>query len=144
MAFNFNKLSTVQKLLIVLIALLIVWMVYMCKRKTPNAPASSFTTSRFTATGEGTSPPINIDSIKDDTVLIIYAPWCGHCKSSMGEFVKASKQSDNIMLVNSEDPSNMDLLSKYKVQGFPTIMKASGEKYSGPRKAEAIVDFASK
>ena len=139
MAFNFDKLSSVQKLLIVFIGLLIIWMVFMCKRKSPNTPAS-----RFTATGEGTSPPINIDSIKDDTVLIIYAPWCGHCKSSMSEFVDASKQSDNIMLVNSEDPSNVELLSKYKVQGFPTIMKASGEKYTGPRKADAIVEFASK
>ena len=79
-----------------------------------------------------------------DVVFIIYAPWCGHCKRSMPEFRKASETSDNIVLVNSEDPSNKDIMSKYSVRSFPTIIKSDGTAYMGDRTSDKIIDFAMK
>jgi len=79
-----------------------------------------------------------------DTTFIFYAPWCGHCKRSMPEFEKAADSSDSVELVNSDE--NPDAVSKYGIQGFPTIIKvkSSGEikKYSGERTADDILAFA--
>ena len=83
----------------------------------------------------------NIGNINDDTVLIFYAEWCGHCKKSMNDFKKAvAKNPKNIMLINSDE--HKDLVKKYGVTGFPTIMKANGEKYTGERTADKINNFA--
>jgi thiol-disulfide isomerase/thioredoxin len=75
------------------------------------------------------------------TILIFYAPWCGHCKKSMKEFMKASKSP----LVELVDADNQVLIEKYSVSGFPTILrKSDGKVYKGPRMADDIVEFASR
>ena len=129
---------------VIVISLIIM---YMSCKKNSNSPASSLGStfsrikSRFGGNSEQTSNKNGmIDNINDDNVLIFYAKWCGHCKKSMSEFVKASKQSDSIILIDSDE--NPDLVAKYNVQGFPCIMKASGEIYSGQRNASSIVAFA--
>ena len=82
-------------------------------------------------------------NIPEDSVLIFYAPWCGHCKKNMNEFVKAVDQSNGkVILIDSTEGSNKDIVDNYKVRGFPTIMKASGEVYDGDRKADDILEFA--
>lgn len=78
---------------------------------------------------------------EESIVYIIYAPWCGHCKKSMGEFKKAS-ENDNIILVNSEDQSSKEIMNKFDVNGFPTIVRSDGTKYTGQRIADEIIDFA--
>ena len=79
-----------------------------------------------------------------ESVYIFYAPWCGHCKHSMPEFKQAEKMTDNVVLVNSEDPSNKDIMKKFSVQSFPTIVKEDGTAFVGERKAKDIVNFANK
>jgi len=74
------------------------------------------------------------------TVLIFYAPWCGHCKNSMDDFNKACNKNDKIRLINSDEKP--DLVEKHGVKGFPTIMKKNGETYSGDRSADSILEFA--
>jgi thiol-disulfide isomerase/thioredoxin len=73
-------------------------------------------------------------------VIIFYAPWCGHCKKSMNEFLKAA-QNSIVELVNSdEDP---ELAQEYQVNGFPTILRITdGMVYKGPRVADDIIEFA--
>jgi len=100
--------------------------------------------SKFTESKSGNTPSTSkFESITDDTVLIFYAPWCGHCKNSMSEFTTASEQGNGkVMLFNSDDPDTIELLRKYSVRGFPTIMKANGKMYSGPRYSKDIIEFA--
>ena len=99
--------------------------------------------SKFTESKSGNTPSTSkFESITDDTVLIFYAPWCGHCKKSMPEFITASEQGNGkVMLFNSDDPDTIELLKKYSVRGFPTIMKASGEMYNGQRYSKDILEF---
>ena len=152
-----------DKYLLILIVLLLFWMISMCKKpnhygsspmslpkrimSTPMAHIkSSFSSvkSFFNESLKITPNDAKTDSIADDTVLIFFAPWCGHCKKSMGEFKEAATQgSGKIMLISSEDPESKNLMQKYSVGGFPTIVKGTGEKYNGSRDARSIVKFAS-
>jgi protein disulfide-isomerase A6 len=102
--------------------------------------------SKFTAETKKSSPEsAKLDSISDDTVLIFFAPWCGHCKRAMPEFTKASEMPDiKVLMINSDDPKNKSLLQQHSVKGFPHIVKANGTVHEGPRTAEAIAKFAEK
>jgi thiol-disulfide isomerase/thioredoxin len=82
-----------------------------------------------------------MENITNDTVLIFYAPWCGHCKKSMNDFKKAASIGNGkIMLINSDQEP--ETIKKYNVRGFPTIMKGNGEIYTGSRDVSSIVEFA--
>jgi len=84
-----------------------------------------------------------IPRIADDSVLIFYAPWCGHCKQSMGEFKKAVERGQGkVILVDATDDSNTSLAGEYAIKGFPTIIRGDKTKYSGSRTADDIVDFS--
>ena len=85
-------------------------------------------TSRFTKSGNAT--------------YIFYAPWCGHCKRSMPEFQKAASQNENVILINSDLDSSKELIDKYSIEGFPSIVKADGTKYTGDRTLASIIAFA--
>lgn len=79
-------------------------------------------------------------SIDKDSVLIFHAAWCGHCRNAMPEFKRAQIQGrGKIVLIDSD--KRPDLVEKYNVNGFPTIMKADRTPYKGDRNAEAIMDF---
>jgi len=120
-----------NKFVIIGLCLLFLAIIFTCK-------------SKLTAIANGTTPTSNKkDTITSDTVMIFYAPWCGHCKNSLSEFTEASEQGNGkILLFNSDDPDTKFLLKKYEVGGFPTIMKGDGQIYDGPRRAKDIIDFS--
>jgi thiol-disulfide isomerase/thioredoxin len=126
-------LIIMETAVLVLVALLVLLGIYMtCK-------------SKFAETVKTTPMEAKTDSITEDTVLIFIAPWCGHCKSAMPEFIKASEMSDGkVILINSDDPKNKKLMEKHSVRGFPTIKKANGTEYKGGRTSEDIKKFADK
>ena len=83
-------------------------------------------------------------NITPDSTLIFFAPWCGHCKNAMPEFIKAVEGNDKIKLINSDDPSSKVLIHQYKINAFPTIQKRSGEKFNGNIDATSLIEFANK
>ena len=135
-----------NKFLIIIILVLLIWMYKMCKKSknTGSSPVSSqsnFLTNLKSKFNESmSSSDDKKDNINSDTVLIFYAPWCGHCKKSLPDFKKAVSEGDNIIMINSDDEP--ELTKKYDVKGFPTIMKSSGEKYTGGRDTSSILNFA--
>ena len=126
------KLDNNSYILIGLILFLVVVTFVICMKSKP--VKSTF--------GESTTPVSN-GKVTSDTVFIFYAPWCGHCKSSMNEFKDAVAQGQgDIILIDSTNESNASLVSKYNIKGFPTIIKGDGTKYTGSRTAESIVSFS--
>lgn len=106
----------------------------------------------------------NFDSVvltNDTSIVEFYAPWCGHCRNLQPEYVKTGKHLQDIAVVGAVDcdkAKNKPLCSKYRVEGFPTLVvfrppkvnldKANDKKYIhatevylGPRKAKAMVEF---
>ncbi|KAG5363070.1 putative protein disulfide-isomerase [Yarrowia sp. B02] len=90
------------------------------------------------------------------SVVEFYAPWCGHCRSLLPEYIKASKGLKglaNVVAVDCDQEINKPVCAQWKVQGFPTIkifrpfndpktgkkMRPMVEDYKGPREAVTIV-----
>ncbi len=87
------------------------------------------------------------------SMLLVYADWCGHCKTMKPIWIEASKEmntdSQKMFMVNcggdSEDEKK--IMKEYSVDGFPTILifnNGEYEKtYSGGRTKEDIISVFS-
>jgi protein disulfide-isomerase-like protein len=92
-----------------------------------------------------TGGSLNMPVGKD--VTLYYAPWCGHCKNLMPEWVKvehALKAHPHVRVnkINSEE--NPHLAHREGVKGYPTIiLQTEGKKtqYKGDRTANDIISF---
>ncbi|KAF0898739.1 hypothetical protein E2562_009345 [Oryza meyeriana var. granulata] len=85
---------------------------------------------------------------KDLWIVEFFAPWCGHCKKLAPEWKRAAKNlKGQVKLGHVDCDAEKSLMSKYKVEGFPTILvfganKESPFPYQGARVASAIESFA--
>lgn len=85
---------------------------------------------------------------KDLWIVEFFAPWCGHCKKLAPEWKKAAKNlKGQVKLGHVDCDAEKSLMSKYKVEGFPTILVFGADKenpfpYQGARVASAIESFA--
>ncbi|CRK99496.1 CLUMA_CG012815, isoform A [Clunio marinus] len=86
----------------------------------------------------------------ETTLVMFYAPWCGHCKKLKPEYAKAAE------LMRTDDPpvafakvdcteAGKETCSKFSVSGYPTLkIFRNGEvsqDYNGPREAAGIVKY---
>ncbi|EDV56416.1 protein disulfide-isomerase A3 [Drosophila erecta] len=86
----------------------------------------------------------------ETTLVMFYAPWCGHCKRLKPEYAKAAE------LVKDDDPpiklakvdcteAGKETCSKYSVSGYPTLkifrQDEVSQDYNGPREASGIAKY---
>ena len=81
--------------------------------------------------------------MKDASIIIFYAEWCGHCKRAMPAFKQLKqKYPDRVIMKDSEDPETDKLMEKYDCQGFPSVVKqSSGDKFEGERTYNNLEQF---
>ncbi|KAI3440912.1 Protein disulfide-isomerase [Psidium guajava] len=85
---------------------------------------------------------------KELWVVEFFAPWCGHCKKLAPEWKKAANNlKGKVKLGHVDCDAEKSLMSRYNVQGFPTILVFGSDKdspipYEGARTASAIESFA--
>jgi thiol-disulfide isomerase/thioredoxin len=85
-------------------------------------------------------------------LILFYADWCGHCTKFKPIFDNELKQlisSSNIpvKLESIDADNNPEIISKYNVAGFPTLILEVNNKpikYDGQRKSEDIIKFIKK
>lgn len=88
--------------------------------------------------------------LKSNDIWIVefFAPWCGHCKKLAPEWKKAAKNlKGKVKLGHVDCDVEKSLMSRFDVQGFPTILVFGADKdspipYQGARTASAIESFA--
>nr|XP_034172129.1 protein disulfide-isomerase A3 [Osmia lignaria] len=86
----------------------------------------------------------------ENTLVMFYAPWCGHCKRLKPEYAKAAE-----LLLGNDPPialakvdcteSGKESCNKYSVSGYPTLKIFSRgdvvSDYNGPREAAGIAKY---
>ena len=83
------------------------------------------------------------------SLVLYFAPWCGHCKAFLPEFekfeaeVKASGLPIQVKKVNGDE--HPEAVKEKEVKGFPTVLleKVDGTtvEYDGARDAKALLAF---
>ncbi|XP_065357827.1 protein disulfide-isomerase A5 [Calliphora vicina] len=85
---------------------------------------------------------------KKHALVMFYAPWCGHCKSTKPEFnaaAKALKDDPRMILAAVDCTRDTNVCSQQEIRGYPTIKYFSYLKtkagYNGGRKREDFIAY---
>ncbi|XP_075149520.1 protein disulfide-isomerase A5 [Haematobia irritans] len=88
---------------------------------------------------------------KKHALVMFYAPWCGHCKSTKPEFnaaAKALKDDSRMILAAVDCTLENTVCSQHDVRGYPTIKYFSylktKQEYNGGRKREDFIAYMKK
>lgn len=76
--------------------------------------------------------------INKDSVVVVYADWCGHCKKFKPDMIKAAEKSDKVVLLNSDSKEGKAFMAENGVTGFPSIVKG-GKTLNIPRTEDALI-----
>ena len=77
-------------------------------------------------------------------VILFKADWCGHCKTFKPIWDAVIKQYDNLDFTVYDADKDKDSLTKYNIEGFPTvIVEQNGNKfeYNDERNADSFNNF---
>jgi protein disulfide-isomerase A1 len=87
-------------------------------------------------------------AVESENKLLIefYAPWCDHCKEFAPEYSKAAKalKKKGIRIGKIDGSENRDLVDRYKVTGYPTLLyfvNGVPTPYTGARTAEGVIEW---
>jgi len=91
------------------------------------------------------------DSINPDVLSIVmfYAPWCGHCvhaKPNVNKFITTYKNESSMPCIKINCDEHKKIQETYGINGFPTIATTKHgkivEKYDGDRSVESLLEWA--
>eukprot|EP00300_Choanocystis_sp_HF-7_P021175 c20748_g1_i1.p1 GENE.c20748_g1_i1~~c20748_g1_i1.p1 ORF type:complete len:600 (+),score=138.30 c20748_g1_i1:279-2078(+) len=95
----------------------------------------------------------NVIDQREFTLLMAYAPWCGHCKAFSAAYQRifdALKPfSDRISVVKANTDTHKSIANKLGVQGFPTFFvfdrkAAKWHQFEGSAGEEDLIEFVNK
>lgn len=78
-------------------------------------------------------------------ILLVYAPWCGHCRSMMPDFESASGQT-SVRFARLDGAKAQDFMREKEIRGFPTLFtvnsKGESERWMGGRDRASLLSGA--
>lgn len=61
---------------------------------------------------------------KKPMIVVFYSDWCSYCVQSMPKYEllnEVYQDKYNFVMVNTDDPTNLELVKDYAVSGLPTM-----------------------
>ena len=148
---NFFKSLKSEHLLILVIAMLVILLAIFFPRQTPLVRAGVY---GYVGNVGGKLQLEGLETFdtSDDnkTIVLFFAPWCGHCKRLMPEWDKMmSMNNTDVKVVKVNADENKELSENFEVKGFPTIYflpkglnnPEDRIEYKGERKGDALLAF---
>lgn len=87
----------------------------------------------------------DFEDTKEKSMVLFYAPWCGHCKNMMSDWdALQSKAPKGVKIVKVNCDEHPEVASRHNVEGFPTIVLFKGGKkiyFTGERNLENFLEF---
>lgn len=85
----------------------------------------------------------------EDTLILFYADWCGHCKSFMPQWSRftasASRMYPEMATLAVESSNGNAIGAVFNVASFPTLVyidrNCRRHNYTGPRTSEGLLSF---
>jgi len=82
----------------------------------------------------------------ETTFVKFYAPWCSHCNRLAPTWeLLSTKYAGKVKVAEVDCTQNRDLCSRYKIQGYPTLMLFRDgklvEEYEGGRDFKTLSNF---
>ena len=118
-------------------------------RQAPSAPhlAQALETSPFVEDANTDASALKaISASGRSKVILVHAPWCGHCRNMMAAFVQAASIEKSVDWIRVDGNTAPALVSRSDLHGFPTIygVDANGaiSQHSGARDVASLVNFA--
>ena len=140
----FNRFNREQKLILAFCVLVVVCTLYrdclLCKYV---PKLDGFRMSKIEKF-EDVESREDFENMEQDSMVLFYAPWCGHCKKVMGDWAKLKEQAPNVNVAKVNCDDKPEMAEKHDVKGFPTIILFKGGKkvyFEGPRKLENFLEF---
>ena len=100
--------------------------------------------SKFQASSQTmkTSEKPKTRPITPDSVGVVFAEWCGHCKNFKPEMEKAAAKSPKIVLLDEATPEGKKFVKEYNVKGYPSVLTGSGKPLNVDRTAASLLKAA--
>lgn len=105
----------------------------MANHIAPEGTAPSHVEGAPNFDGEDDEPKIAaLLQSEEEVTVIVYAPWCGHCKNFMKTVDELRKKlpahkRKRVITVNGDNAQNRKLMAEYKIEAFPTVLKKTGD-----------------
>lgn len=81
-------------------------------------------------------------------VILVHAPWCGHCRNMMGAFIQAASTHSSVEWLRADGNVAASIVRREDLRGFPTIYGVSADgnitQHVGARDTDSLIDFARK
>jgi len=79
-------------------------------------------------------------------VVLVHAPWCGHCRTMMGSFEAAASKEPRVQWVRIDANVSKSVVNREDLKGYPTVYgitsAGSIRQHNGARDANSILSFA--
>lgn len=79
-------------------------------------------------------------------VVLVHAPWCGHCRTMMADFLKAAERDTRAQWIRADGSIAPTLVRREDLRGFPTVYGVAADgsltQHDGARDAASLLAFA--
>ena len=116
-------------------------------RAPPPPPQANIERSPFVQDAENDQEAMNaMRGTGRGKILMVHAPWCGHCRNMMGAFLQAASMDNSVDWIRADGNNAPSLVKREDMRGFPTVYGIAPDgtvtQHSGPRDAASLMAFA--